>query len=39
MWAFIVHPRTTDKDPLQARIQKIFPGGGGGVRTSDLKFQ
>ena len=40
MWAFIAHPRTTDKDPLQARIQKIFPGGGGGgVRTSDLKFQ
>ena len=37
MWAFIAHPRTTDKDPLQARIQKIFPGGG--VRTSDLKFQ
>ena len=29
MWAFIAHPRTTDKDPLQARIQKIFPGGGG----------
>ena len=30
MWAFIAHPRTTDKDPLKARIQKIFPGGGGG---------
>ena len=29
MWAFIAHPRTTDKDPLQARIQKNFPGGGG----------
>ena len=28
MWAFIAHPRTTDKDPLQARIQKIFRGGG-----------
>ena len=28
MWAFIAHMRTTDKDPLQVRIQKFFPRGG-----------
>ena len=38
MWAFIAHPRTTDKDPLQARIQKIFSRGGGGSVPRILNF-
>ena len=39
MWAFIAHPRTTDKDPLQARIQKIFPGGGSEPRILNFNEQ